>query len=55
MLRRIHVTFTLRRVGETKIDAARRAHQFFKEHCPVYRSIHRSIEVTTELRIGDQA
>ncbi len=54
VLRRIHVTFTLRGVDDTKIEAARRAHEVFKPQCPVYRSIHTAIDVTTELRFGDQ-
>jgi uncharacterized OsmC-like protein len=50
VLRRIHVVFTLRGVAVEKVDAAQRAHQVFKERCPVYRSIHRAIDITTELR-----
>lgn len=55
VLRRIHVRFTLKGVEPGKADAARRAHEVFKPKCPVYRSIHRAIEVTTELELVEQA
>jgi uncharacterized OsmC-like protein len=51
VLRRIHVVFTLRDVPTDKVAAARRAHDAYKEKCPVYRSLHRAIEITTELAI----
>ena len=51
MLRRIHVRFTLRNVQPNQAEAARRAHEMFKPHCPVYRSIYRAIAVTTELEM----
>lgn len=51
VLRRIHVVFTLRDMAAGKEDAARRAHEVFKPKCPVYRSIQRAIDVTTELQI----
>ena len=52
MLRRIHVVFTLRDVDAALVAAAERAHDVFKPKCPVYRSIHQAIDVTTELRLG---
>ena len=52
VLRRIHVVFTLSGAAADKIDAATRAHEVFKMKCPVYRSVYRAIEVTTELKIG---
>jgi uncharacterized OsmC-like protein len=51
VLRRIHVVFTLNGVSADKVAAARRAHEVFKEKCPVYRSIHRAVDITTELSI----
>ncbi len=50
VLRRIHVAFTLE-VVDAEAAAARRAHEVFKPKCPIYRSIHRAIDVTTELVI----
>jgi hypothetical protein len=40
---------TLKEVAPDKIDAARRAHDVFREKCPIYRSLYRSIDITTEL------
>jgi hypothetical protein len=51
VLRRIHVVFTLRGADPEKHDAATRAHEAFKMKCPVYRSVYRAIDVSTELRI----
>jgi uncharacterized OsmC-like protein len=51
VLRRIHVVFTLKDVAADKVAAAERAHEVFKTKCPVYRSIHRAIDVTTELTL----
>lgn len=51
VIRRIHVVFTLRGVSHEQEEPANRAHEVFKPHCPVYRSIHRAIAVTTELRL----
>jgi len=51
VLRRIHVVFTLRGVEADKGVAAQRAHEVFKPKCPVYRSIYRAIDITTELRL----
>jgi len=51
VLRRIHVVFTLRDVESEKLAAAQRAHETFKAKCPVYRSIHQAIDITTELTV----
>jgi uncharacterized OsmC-like protein len=52
VLRRIHVIFTLKEPGADKVAAAERAHEVFKPKCPVYRSLHRAIDITTELNLG---
>ena len=52
VLRRIHVVFSLEHVAADKLDAATRAHEVFKMKCPIYRSIYRAIDVTTELTLG---
>ena len=52
VLRRIHVIFTLKGVAADKVESARRAHEVFKMKCPVYRSIYRAIDVTTELSVA---
>ena len=51
VLRRIHVVFTLRGVAADAEAATQRAHEVFKPKCPVYRSIHRAIDITTELTL----
>jgi uncharacterized OsmC-like protein len=51
VLRRIHVVFVLKGVAAERVDTANRAHEVFKIQCPVYRSLYRAIDVTTELRI----
>jgi uncharacterized OsmC-like protein len=51
VLRRIHVVFTLQGAAPDKREAAERAHDVFKPKCPVYRSLHRAIDITTELNV----
>lgn len=51
VLRRIHVVFSLQAAEQEAIAAARRAHDIFKPKCPVYRSLHRAIDITTELQL----
>jgi hypothetical protein len=51
VLRRIHVVLTLEDVPADKVEAARRAHDGFKLKCPVYRSLHQAIDITTELAL----
>lgn len=51
VLKRIHVVLTLKEVAPEKVEAARRAHDAFKTKCPVYRSLHSAIDITTELNI----
>jgi uncharacterized OsmC-like protein len=43
--------FRLKGVSDDKVSAAKRAHDVFKDKCPVYRSIHRAVDVTTELTV----
>jgi uncharacterized OsmC-like protein len=55
VLRRIHVVFSLNGVPADKIESAQRAHDVFKTKCPVYRSVYRAIDVTTELNLDSAA
>lgn len=50
ILRRIHVKYTLR-ADRSHSETIERVHAMHEKHCPVYRSITPSIEVTTELEI----
>ena len=51
VLKRIHVVMTLKDVAPDKVEAARRAHDVVPMRCPVYRSLYKSIDITTELNI----
>ena len=51
VLRRIHVAFSLKGVPPEKLDAAQRSHDVYKMKCPVYRSVYRAIDVTSELTL----
>jgi hypothetical protein len=50
VLRRVHVVLTLKGVASDRIGVAERAHDVFKDKCPVYRSLRSAIAITTELR-----
>jgi uncharacterized OsmC-like protein len=50
VLRRIHVAFVLRGAAEREPEA-QRAHEHYKSRCPIYRSIHQAIEVTSALEL----
>ena len=48
VLKRIHVRFSLE-AGSELHETAQRVHGFYAQACPIYRSIHPQIAVTTEL------
>jgi len=50
VLRRIHVVFALRGAAEREAEA-QRAHEHYKTRCPIYRSIHQAIDVTSALEL----
>ena len=50
VLRRIHVAFVLRGSAEREPEA-QRAHEHYKSRCPIYRSIHQAIDVTSALEL----
>lgn len=54
MIRRIHVTYELRAPAE-KREVIERVHGFHASKCPVYRSLIAAIDITTELRILEEA
>lgn len=51
VIRRIHVAYRLAAPEEARA-AAERAHAAHHMHCPVYRTLHRCIEITTSLELG---
>jgi uncharacterized OsmC-like protein len=48
VIRRIHVRLHLKAPAE-QWETARRVHGMFAKFCPVYRSLHAAITMTTEL------
>ena len=50
VIRRIHVLYRLR-AGDADRAAVQRAFELHPMRCPVYRTLHGCIEVTTELEI----
>jgi uncharacterized OsmC-like protein len=53
VLRRIHVTYRLRLDADADHAKVQRAFETHPPRCPVYRSIHPQIEVTTALELLD--
>ena len=51
VIRRIHVTYRLRDVPPDREGTVRRVHEIHADHCPVYRTLHRCIDITTELEL----
>jgi uncharacterized OsmC-like protein len=51
---RIHVAYALT-APDGPADVVERVHSIHKDGCPVYRSIHRGIEITTEWRSSIEA
>ncbi|MDT8369292.1 MAG: OsmC family protein [Longimicrobiales bacterium] len=52
VIRRIHVTYTLTGVPPEKRETVERVHDVHAMHCPVYRTLHRCIEITTQVEFG---
>lgn len=53
VIRRIHVTYTLRGVPVDQRDTVERVHGFHADFCPVARSIRAAIGITTRLVYED--
>lgn len=50
VIRRIHVVYTLE-ADEAQRETIERVFQMHARYCPVYRSLYRAIEITTEYRL----
>ena len=50
VIRHIHVKYLLQAAGEDEAKV-QRAFDLHPMRCPVYRTLHRSIEITTELTL----
>ena len=48
VIRRIRVKLSLECAPDQR-ETAERVHGFFAKNCPVYRSLHPQIEITTEV------
>jgi len=48
VIRRIHVKLRLKAPAAQR-ETAERVHGFYKDSCPVYRSLQAAIAITTEL------
>lgn len=52
VIRRIHVVYHLK-AGEEHREAVERVHGLHAMKCPVYRTLHDSIDITTEYVLAD--
>ena len=50
IIRRIRVTYHLK-ASEADRETVERVHTIHHQHCPVYMSLHKAIEIRTELRM----
>ena len=50
VIRRIHVDFTLR-APETVRETIERVHGIFANKCPVYRTLHTAIQITSSYEL----
>lgn len=50
VIRRIHVVYRLR-APESARETVERVHGIHQDHCPVYRSLYKAIDITTEMRM----
>ena len=48
VVKRIHVAYRLRTADENR-ETAERVYGFHAQYCPVYRTIHKSVNITTSL------
>ncbi len=48
VIRRIHVRLLLQ-LEPAHLEVAERIHGFYAGHCPIYRSLHPQIQITTQL------
>lgn len=51
VIRRIHVGFTLRAPEDAR-DTVERVHGFFANKCPVFRTLHTAIQITSSYTLA---
>ena len=49
VIKRIRVIYHLTGASDHR-ETVERVHAIHKEHCPIFRSIHEAIDITTEVR-----
>ena len=52
VIRRIHVAFNLR-AQESARETVERVHGFYANKCPVYRSLHTAIQITSSYTLAE--
>ena len=50
VIRRVHVVYELA-AADAHRETVERVHRMHAMFCPVYRTLHRSIDITTEVRL----
>jgi len=50
VIKRIHVVYTLATSAENR-EIVDRVHAMHANHCPVFRSLHTAIDITTEYKL----
>ena len=50
VIKRIHVVYTLK-ASVDKQETIERVHEIHAKYCPVYKSLHTAIDITTEYHI----
>ena len=50
VIRRIHIAFNLR-APENMRETVNRVHGFFADKCPIFRSLHTAIEITSSYKL----
>ncbi|MCH8124379.1 OsmC family protein [candidate division KSB1 bacterium] len=50
VIRRIHVLYRISATKEAK-ETIERVHSMHADYCPVYKSLHKAIEITTEYQL----
>ena len=54
VIRRIHVTYCIRATEDLR-EVIERVHKVHAPKCPVYRTLHRAIEITTDYFLEEGA
>jgi uncharacterized OsmC-like protein len=54
VIRRIHVTYRLSAPAAAR-EVVERVHALHAMRCPIYRSLYRAIDITTEVQLEEEA